>query len=149
MYGRELARATHAALIVAHVFEGVEARGIGVAYFENPSDVQHDIEVVLSRRIEALFTEEDRRDLMTRAVVLESSDPADAIVNYATNVGVDLIVMGTHGRTGVSHLLMGSVAEKVVRHAPCPVLTVRQHAQAFVLPDSRPAGAHATHGGSS
>jgi nucleotide-binding universal stress UspA family protein len=52
--------------------------------------------------------------------------PASSIVEYAGGREIDLIVMGTHGRGGMSHLLMGSVAERVVRMAPCPVLTVRQ-----------------------
>jgi nucleotide-binding universal stress UspA family protein len=52
--------------------------------------------------------------------------PAGSIVEYASGHGIDLIVMGTHGRGGMSHLLMGSVAERVVRTAPCPVLTVRE-----------------------
>lgn len=51
--------------------------------------------------------------------------PAQTITEYATTLGADLIVMGTHGRSGLSHLLMGSVAERVIRSAPCPVLTVR------------------------
>jgi nucleotide-binding universal stress UspA family protein len=51
--------------------------------------------------------------------------PAEAIVECATNRGMDLIVMGTHGRSGFAHLLLGSVAEQIVRTAPCPVLTVR------------------------
>jgi len=55
----------------------------------------------------------------------EVGDPATAIVERAQNGGYDLLVMGTHGRTGLSHVLMGSVAEKVVRRAPCAVLTVR------------------------
>ena len=50
---------------------------------------------------------------------------ARTIAEYAAERGVDLIVMGTHGRTGVAHLLLGSVAERLVRTAPCPVLTVR------------------------
>lgn len=50
---------------------------------------------------------------------------ARTIAEYATERGVDLIVMGTHGRTGFAHLLLGSVAERLVRTAPCPVLTVR------------------------
>ena len=57
---------------------------------------------------------------------LLSGDPADAIVRIAETEHVDLIVMGTHGRRGISRLLMGSVAESVVRAAPCPVLTVKQ-----------------------
>jgi nucleotide-binding universal stress UspA family protein len=52
--------------------------------------------------------------------------PAEAIVRVAQERGVDLIVMSTHGRTGLQHALMGSVAEKVVRLAPCPVLTVKR-----------------------
>jgi universal stress protein A len=51
--------------------------------------------------------------------------PAGCIAEYAAAHEIDLIVMGTHGRGGMSHLLMGSVAERVVRTAPCPVLTVR------------------------
>lgn len=57
---------------------------------------------------------------------LLAGDPADAIVRIAEAEHIDLIVMGTHGRRGLSRLLMGSVAESVVRAAPCPVLTVKQ-----------------------
>jgi nucleotide-binding universal stress UspA family protein len=57
--------------------------------------------------------------------VLLEGDPAGEIVHYATDAGIDLIVMGTHGRTGVERLLMGSVAEKVLRDAPCSVLVVK------------------------
>ena len=56
--------------------------------------------------------------------------PAMSIVEYAAGHDIDLIVMGTHGRGGMSHLLMGSVAERVVRTATCPVLTVREPGKA-------------------
>jgi universal stress protein A len=56
--------------------------------------------------------------------VLEGK-PADVIVDHAQAVNADLIVMGSQGRTGVQRLMVGSVAERVVRHAPCPVLVVR------------------------
>ena len=56
------------------------------------------------------------------------------IVRYAMDNAIDMIVMGTHGRGPVKHLLLGSVAEKVVRKAPCPVLTVRQPGHTFVMP---------------
>jgi nucleotide-binding universal stress UspA family protein len=52
-------------------------------------------------------------------------DPAAEIVRYAADAGIDLVVMGTHGRTGLERLLMGSVAEKVMRDAPCSVLVVK------------------------
>src|SRR4051794_20614487 len=52
--------------------------------------------------------------------------PADVIVRFANTHRVDMIVLGTHGRTGLLHLLMGSVAESVIRHACCPVISIRQ-----------------------
>lgn len=52
-------------------------------------------------------------------------NPVDEITRFVDDNGVDLVVVGTHGRTGFAHLLLGSVAERVVRLAPCPVLTVR------------------------
>jgi nucleotide-binding universal stress UspA family protein len=56
--------------------------------------------------------------------VLRVGTPAEAIVDYARDHNCDLIVIGTHGRTGLTHMLMGSVAEKVVRLAECPVMVV-------------------------
>lgn len=57
--------------------------------------------------------------------VVREGVPHEGILKYADEAGVDLIVMGTHGRTGLDHYLIGSVAEKVVRRSPVPVLTVR------------------------
>jgi nucleotide-binding universal stress UspA family protein len=62
--------------------------------------------------------------------------PAETIREVAESEHVDLIVMGTHGRSGVAHLFLGSVAEKMVRRAPCPVLTVRDFAQSHVVAES-------------
>ena len=56
----------------------------------------------------------------------ETAHPAKEIVKCADEEGVDAIVMGSHGRTGLSHLLMGSIADAVLRDAPCPVVTVKQ-----------------------
>jgi universal stress protein A len=58
-------------------------------------------------------------------VTVEVGDPRDTIIRTTEAVKADLIVMGTHGRRGLSRVLMGSVAEDVIRHAPCPVLVVR------------------------
>jgi nucleotide-binding universal stress UspA family protein len=60
--------------------------------------------------------------------------PFYEIVRYAREMKIDLIVMGTHGHTGLVHVLLGSVTEKVVRKAPCPVLTVRHPEHEFVHP---------------
>jgi nucleotide-binding universal stress UspA family protein len=51
--------------------------------------------------------------------------PVDVVIQHAGTAGIDLIVIATHGRTGLSHVLLGSVAERIVREAPCPVLTIR------------------------
>jgi nucleotide-binding universal stress UspA family protein len=60
--------------------------------------------------------------------------PVEEIVRLGKELPADLIIMGTHGRTGIAHSLLGSVAEKVVRRASCPVLTVRQEEHDFVTP---------------
>ena len=60
--------------------------------------------------------------------------PKVEIIGYARKHNIDLIVLATHGRTGLTHVLMGSVAESVVRTAPCPVLTVRPEGHQFVMP---------------
>jgi universal stress protein A len=57
---------------------------------------------------------------------LEDGDPAEVIVRVAEELECGMVVMGTHGRSGISRLLLGSVAEKVLRQCPCPVLTVRE-----------------------
>jgi nucleotide-binding universal stress UspA family protein len=76
------------------------------------------------KRLNELAAPADGERLRARAVV-NVGDPLRQLVDYAASESVDLIVMGTHGRSGVAHLFLGSVAERVVRTAPCPVLTVR------------------------
>lgn len=75
-----------------------------------------------------------KKDLAAHGFVVETEvitgQPARAIVEHASTGGFDLIVMGTHGRTGLSHAVVGSVAERVVQKAPCAVLTVREAATA-------------------
>ena len=56
------------------------------------------------------------------------------IIDYARETDIDLIVIGTHGRSGLMHVLMGSVAERIVRKSPCPVLTVKPEGHQFVMP---------------
>jgi len=70
-------------------------------------------------------------------------DPAEEIVEFARERPCDLIVMGTHGRSGVSRVIMGSIAESVTRAAPCPVLTVRAHPACLATEELAAAGAAA------
>jgi nucleotide-binding universal stress UspA family protein len=135
-YGRELARSFGAALTVVHVVENVLSRAYGIdggAMMIDP-ELQRQIEAAAREHVERNIFEEDRKVLKATGVVLVSNAPADAIVDFARRSNIGLVVMGTHGRGGVAHLVMGSVAERVVRTAPCPVLTVRHPAHEFVLP---------------
>ncbi len=63
-----------------------------------------------------------------------TGNTSQMVVNYAKENDIDLIVMGTHGYSGLSHMIMGSVAENVLRTAPCPVLTVRPEKYEFIMP---------------
>jgi nucleotide-binding universal stress UspA family protein len=136
-YGRELARSFGAKLVVLHVVENIMTRAFGPdGYTITNPDLQRDLEASADKQVNALLSEEDRQALRAEAVVISSNTPAFAITDYAHTTGIDLIVIGTHGRGAVAHLLMGSVAERVVRTAPCPVLTVRHPEHEFVLPDA-------------
>ena len=109
------------------------ARAFGADGFTvDYSAMQRDLEAAERRQLEALIDLEDGSIVKAKPVLLISSSPAVAIAEYAEESQADLIVMGTHGRNGVTHLLMGSVAERVVRIAPCPVLTVRHPEREFV-----------------
>jgi universal stress protein A len=136
-YGRELARTFGANLDVLYVCENILTRGFGPDGFigADPA-IQEDLEESARKHINALLTDDDRAVLHARPVIITSNMTANAIIDYAKDSEVDLIIMGTHGRGAVAHLLMGSVAERVVRTAPCPVLTVRQPEHDFVLPDA-------------
>jgi nucleotide-binding universal stress UspA family protein len=131
-YGIAMARAFNAQICLLHV------------------EPRHDLEIMVERELvvekylsEAaparlhsnaahemlakLLSDDDQRDLRAEYVLRASGagGPSAEIVRYAGERDIDLIVMGTHGRGFAAHVLMGSVAEHVVRKAPCPVLTVR------------------------
>jgi nucleotide-binding universal stress UspA family protein len=126
-YAGELAARFGAKLELLHVWDvppyippeamvgipGSDARSLGQLAREHASEEM------------ARLVAEYANTLPIAETLLESGDPARVIVDTAERRGSDLIVIGTHGRTGFSHFLLGSVAEKVVRRATRPVLTVR------------------------
>jgi nucleotide-binding universal stress UspA family protein len=125
-YARQLAEKVGASVHLLHIVEesfvtGPLASEMGVGESGRTiAALMKDAQTRLSHRV----TADDRAHRrMTSEVVGGSS--ASTIVDYAAENGFDLIVMGTHGRRGMAHLMMGSVAERVVRTAPCPVMTVR------------------------
>ena len=143
-YGRTLARRFHATLHVVHVVGNLSSVVYGAeAYVVAMPELQRDIEGAARAQLADRLVDNDEHPLATLRVVLTSDAPAAAIVDYAGRERIDLIVTGTHGRGGVAHLLMGSVAERVVRTAPCPVLTVRHPEHEFVTADALVAVARA------
>ena len=135
VYGRALASAFGATLHVLHVASDVYVTLGGDAYAAVLPDLQKDVENEARTRLNQLLVDNDPNPLPTVSVVTTASATALAIVDYAKHTDIDLIVLGTHGRGAVAHLLVGSVAERVVRPARCPVLTVRYPERDFVTPD--------------
>jgi nucleotide-binding universal stress UspA family protein len=81
------------------------------------------------------FIEKHLGDTSAKVIpVILSGRPFIEIITYARQNAIDLIVIATHGRTGLQHVLLGSVTEKVIRKAPCPVLSVRHPGHQFVMP---------------
>jgi nucleotide-binding universal stress UspA family protein len=136
-YAQALARNFAASIDVLHVAEDASARLFaGEVYVAVPPTLQKDIEEMARKQLEQRLVDNDPKPLVMRPVVVASNAPALTIVNYAKESAIDLIVMGTHGRGPMAHLLMGSVAERVVRLAGCPVLVVRHPEHEFVVPDT-------------
>jgi nucleotide-binding universal stress UspA family protein len=116
-----LARESGAVLLIVHVEEPPLAYGGGEMYYGIPDPDRSEVR----RMLEAVVPTDPKVPFEHRLVL---GDPADEIVRIAEEENVDLIVMATHGRTGFKRLLMGSVAEEVVRRAQCPVFTFKPHA---------------------
>jgi nucleotide-binding universal stress UspA family protein len=136
-YGRELAGRFGATLHVLNVVENFYATTFGAeTYSAIVPEMQRELEHAARARLAETLIDSDGSGPQTRPAVMTSGSPAYAIADYAREYSIDLIIMGTHGRGALAHLMMGSVAERVVRIAPCPVLTVRHPEHEFVKPDT-------------
>jgi nucleotide-binding universal stress UspA family protein len=141
-YGRELAATFGATLHVLHaVGDAVTLGAVPPAYGPELGTVVVELEADARARLREWLSREARNaEVPTRDVVITSMSPANAILTYANDQAIDLIVMGTHGRGAVAHFLLGGVTDSVVRSAPCPVLTVRHVERDWKeLPALRPA----------
>jgi len=133
-YGKAMAEAFGASLHVVHVMEDLLAHAWAAeVYVSSMPQLRDEIEKESRQRLGALLMDEERKTLRAETALL-AGNPFLEIIRYAKTHGVDLIVMGTHGRGPIAHMLLGSVAEKVVRKSPCPVLTVREAQHEFVMP---------------
>jgi len=120
--GVELAQRFDAQLTLVHAWE-VPNLGYGAALFF-PGDMLTPLEQAARSQLSAATNALQQRFPSAKSV-LSAGFASDEIIATAASVHADLIVVGTHGRRGVSHALLGSVAERVVRMSPVPVLTVR------------------------
>jgi nucleotide-binding universal stress UspA family protein len=128
-----LARDHRATLTLLHVRE-IPALPLAEFGAVPPVDVPSRTEVM-----DRLAAFEPTDESISLEYLLADGSPAEEIVRVAEDRHCDLIVMGTHGRTGLGRLLMGSVAEEVMRKAPCPVLTLKAAVAAAVHAEREPA----------
>jgi nucleotide-binding universal stress UspA family protein len=128
-YATTLAHQFGAAVHLLHVVEDPFVAGAWTPelYIASISTVRASLIDEAAARLARLCPAFERHGLTVTSEVMVGS-PAPAIRDVAEARRCDLVVMGTHGRSGMAHLLLGSVAEKVIRQAPCPVLTVRAQA---------------------
>ena len=124
-YACTLADALHASLHVIHVNYNPYVQGGFLEFYVPPPGFFEEVERATSRDLEAVLTLEEKTKYQA-TLVRRTGAAAYEILNYLREEGdFDLVVMATHGRGGAARLMMGSVADKVVRAAPCPVLTIR------------------------
>jgi nucleotide-binding universal stress UspA family protein len=119
-----LARAMGSTLAIVHVQSPLPAYAFAEGAAPDLARLEEDQRRWAQERLEQQ-AETVRASGLGVSTAIRVGTPADEVVEAAREMGADLIVVGTHGRTGLNRLLIGSVAERIVRTAPCPVLTIR------------------------
>ena len=135
-HAHALCRRFGSKLVLMHVVETTGFTNIvsSSGYAAVIPDLFDEILACARGQLESLVTEKDRQAFPVETILRVTGRPAREIVRVATDEHVDLIVMGTQGRRGLSHLVLGSVAEEVVRTARCPVLTLKasEHGMSWI-----------------
>jgi nucleotide-binding universal stress UspA family protein len=133
-YAKGLAEAFNASLHIVHVMEDLLAQAWSAeVYVASMPNLRSEIDKEARERLATMVTADERQRFSVTTDVL-AGNPFLEIIRYAKAQSIDIIVIGTHGRGPIAHMLLGSVAEKVVRKSPCPVLTVRDPHHVFVMP---------------
>ena len=137
MVATDLSELSTAALEHARAFQETFHSSIHLVHVVDTTRVAPEFPFDRDRKLRLEMQEEEARDMMGRLarehipaardllIAVAYGDPAKEIIRYAEANGIEMIVMATHGRTGLAHHIIGSVAEKVVRHSTVPVFTVR------------------------
>lgn len=131
MYAVAFADQFGAAVDLLHVMETVPP-GALLSYI-SLNDLKKSMHEEAEKHLEELTSKWQDYAFPVKKIIVEGH-PFVEIIKHAKDSNADMIIMGTHGRGAIAHMLLGSVAEKVVRKAPCPVLTVRHPEHEFVHP---------------
>lgn len=117
-----------ATLHVLHVVENPFAPGAFMEMYTPPSaEYFLDLEKQAADRLRALLSDENTKRCKVVTITRTGLPTQEILQRLSEQPAIDMVVMSTHGRSGVSRFMMGSVADKVIRAAPCPVLTLREH----------------------
>lgn len=122
-YAIDWARPLHAHLTLIHVIQSISDVGIGMAA-ALPAAHLKALEAELTQHLQGYLKRVEDAGVESDLVMAHGT-PVDETIEVVKARAIDLIIMGSHGRTGLSHVLLGSMTEKLVRLAPCPVLVVR------------------------
>ena len=132
-YALDLARSFGAQLTLLHVVEVPFLPSYAMAGVPDLSLPLEQIEEGARKGLDRM-AEQCRQKYGKVDTELRTGTAFMEIITFAREINADLLVVGTHGRTGLSHLIIGSVAERVVRKAPCPVLSIRHPEHVFEMP---------------
>ncbi len=123
-YALRFARLSNGTLVIPHILHEpisnefqFEDQEVAVPFEDVSKQAADNLEVLRQEKLESY---------PHCVLLVEEGDPTSEILNIAQRYKADMIVIATHGRSGIQHLLMGSVAEKIIRHAPCPAFVVRR-----------------------
>jgi nucleotide-binding universal stress UspA family protein len=134
-YARRFAKTNNATLHCLHVVDEAYQYLVGMGPDAVPiGPPTEDLLDAAEKQMDAFVAEHLGDAKFPIKTAVTSGRPFMEIIRYAREHAIDMIVIATHGRTGLKHVLLGSVAEKVVRKAPCPVLSIRHPEQKFVMP---------------
>ena len=120
-----LAKTERAQLVVAHVLPAIAVVPDGYMSPATWNQLEHGERMSAQRQLDKLLAEAKRAGVRARGSLIDMGVTHERIVRFAQTNRIDLIVMGTHGRTGVVKAILGSVASRVLASAGCPVMTVR------------------------
>src|SRR5262245_2821292 len=129
-YAKALADAFGAKLHLLHVL----VNWIPDSEFPASPQLYAELERSARKQLDSQLTPDEKTQYKAKLEMVTGMSEFVEIIRYAKEYEIDLLVLGTHGRGPIAHMLLGSVAEKIVRKAPCPVLTVRHPEHEFVMP---------------